>query len=221
MNVQLSKNDTKSFVKIAREKVSYYGEQHATLADALALIVGRSANSESCHQLSSLSIREILNLTEKEIKEMGFSNTMAERLFASILFSKKLNAMSLPDMTTIRSPEDAAQTLMYLRNYDQEVLVVLALDTKNQIIGKKEVFKGSLNASICHPREIYRFALQKGAAGIIAAHNHPSGSTIPSKEDCEASRRLKETGKIVGIELLDSLIIGNHKFVSFKEKGII
>lgn len=221
MNVQLSKNEPKSFIKIAREKVAYYGEQQATLSDALALIIGRSANSESCHQLSSLSVRGILNLTQEEIKEMGFSKVMAERLFASVLFAKKLNAMSLPEMTTIRSPEDAAQALMYLRNYDQEVMVVLALDTKNQIIGKREVFKGSLNAAIIHPREIYRFALQKGAAGIIVAHNHPSGSTIPSKEDCEASRRLKETGKIVGIECLDSLIIGNHKFVSLKETGII
>ena len=193
MNVQLCKNDTKSFVKIAREKVSYYGEQQATLADALALIIGRSANSESCHQLSSLSVREILNLTQEEITEMGFSKAMAERLFASILFAKKLNAMSLPEMTTIRSPEDAAQALMYLRNYDQEVMVVLALDTKNQIIGKKEVFKGTLNASVCHPREIYRFALQKGAAGIIVAHNHLSGIATESREDCEVSRRLKRS----------------------------
>lgn len=221
MSVQISKNDTKSFINIAREKVVYYGEQQATLVDALALIIGRSANSESCHQLSSLSVREILNLTQEEIKEMGFSKPMAERLFASILFAKKLNAMNLPEMTTIRSPEDAAQALMYIRNYDQEVMVVLALDTKNQIIGKKEVFKGTLNAAVCHPREIYRFALQKGAAGIIVAHNHPSGIATESREDCEASRRLKETGKIVGIELLDSLIIGNHKFVSLKEKGVI
>ncbi|WP_019156927.1 RadC family protein [Robertmurraya massiliosenegalensis] len=222
MSVQLSINsEQKSFLEIAREKISYYGEQQTGIAEALALIIGKSADSKSCHKISSLSVREILNLTEVEIVNMGFSKSMAERLFASILFAKKLNGMSLPDDTVIRSPEDAANALMYTKFFEQEVFIVVALDTKNKVIGKSEVFKGSLNASIVHPREVYRFAIQKGAASILVCHNHPSGSPSPSREDIDVSKRLAEVGKYVGIELLDSLIIGDNQFVSLKEKGYL
>jgi len=221
MSIQLSINsEPKSFLDIVREKVHYYGEQHTTLADTLALIIGKSADSESCHLLSSLSVRELLVLTQEEIKAMGFSKSMAERLYACILFAKKLNDMSLPEMTTIRSPEDAAKYLMYTKHYEQEVFTVLTLDTKNQITGKSEMFRGSLNASIVHPREVMRFALQKGAAGIIVSHNHPSGQSQPSREDVEISKRLTETGKIVGISVLDHIIIGDGNFTSLKEKGV-
>lgn len=220
MSVQLTINsEQKSFVEIAREKVTYYGEQQTGITEALALIIGKSADSESCHKISSLSIKEILNLTQEELKEIGFSKLMAERIFASILLAKKLNAMSLPDSIIIRSPEDAAKALMYTRYYDQEVFTVLALDTKNKVIAKSEMFKGSLNASVVHPREVFRFALQKGAASIVVSHQHPSGDPTPSREDIEVTNRLKEVGKMVGIECLDHIIIGDGKFISLKEKG--
>lgn len=86
---------------------------------------------------------------------------------------------------------------------------------------KKTVFIGSLNASIVHPREVYKEAIKRSAASIICIHNHPSGDPTPSREDIEVTRRLAECGRLVGIELLDHLIIGDKTYVSLKEKGYV
>ncbi|MEQ2529157.1 DNA repair protein RadC [Bacillaceae bacterium CLA-AA-H227] len=220
MSVQLSINsEQKSFLEIAREKVAYYGEQQTGLAEALALIIGKSADSESCHKIASLSVREILILTKEEIKEMGFTKSMAERIFACILFAKKLNSMSIPNTFIANSTEEIARALMYTKYYEQEVFTVLALDTKLGILGKSEIFKGSLHTTIVHPREVYRFALQKGAAAIVISHNHPSGRSQPTSEDIEVTKRIVQAGQYIGIECLDHIIIGDGNFSSLKEKG--
>src|SRR5699024_7372546 len=104
---------------------------------------------------------------------------------------------------------------------NQEHLVALFLNTKNQILHRQTIFIGSLNASIVHPREIFREAVKRSAASIICAHNHPSGDHTPSQEDIHVTRRLVEVGKMIGIEVLDHLIIGDRKFISLKEKGYL
>src|SRR5699024_5663931 len=86
---------------------------------------------------------------------------------------------------------------------------------------RKTIFVGSLNASIVHRREIFREAVKRSAASIVCAHNHPSGDPSPSQEDIHVTRRLVEAGKIIGIELLDHLVIGNHRSTSLKEKGYL
>ena len=122
----------------------------------------------------------------------------------------------------IRSPEDGAKYVMNdMRFLIQEHFVCLYLNTKNQVLHKQTVFIGSLNASIVHPREVYKEALRRSAASIICIHNHPSGDPAPSREDIEVTKRLAECGKIIGIDLLDHLIIGENKFVSLKEKGYL
>jgi len=93
------------------------------------------------------------------------------------------------------------------------------MNVKNQILHKHTIFIGSLNASIVHPREVFREAVKRSAASIICAHNHPSGNPAPSPEDIEVTKRLQEAGQIMGIELLDHVIIGDHQFISLKEKG--
>ncbi len=98
-------------------------------------------------------------------------------------------------------------------------LVVLFLNIKNQIIHRQTIFIGSLNASIVHPREIFREAVKRSAASIICAHNHPSGVPTPSAEDIDVTKRIEEAGYIMGIELIDHVIIGDHQFISLKEKG--
>jgi len=93
------------------------------------------------------------------------------------------------------------------------------MNVKNQVLHKQTIFIGSLNASIVHPREIFREAVKRSAASIICAHNHPSGNPSPSPEDIEVTKRIQEAGQIMGIELLDHVIIGDHQFISLKEKG--
>lgn len=123
---------------------------------------------------------------------------------------------------SIRSPEDAYDLLKsFIEDRDREHFVVIALDTKNQPVSINVCHIGSLNASIVHPREVMKPAILSNAASIIVGHNHPSGKVEPSSEDVEVTKRIVEVGKIIGIEVLDHIIVGDDTFVSLKEKGYI
>lgn len=121
----------------------------------------------------------------------------------------------------IKSPTDAYPFLKHLERQDREHFVVLHLNSRNQVIAIETASIGSLNNGILHPREVFKGAILNNAAAIIIAHNHPSGSTNPSKEDKWMSKRLKEAGEILGIEVLDHLIIGEGCFLSLKDKGVL
>ena len=102
-----------------------------------------------------------------------------------------------------------------------EVVKMLALDTKNKIIGVFDISTGSLNASIIHPRDVFQRAVLLNCASILLIHNHPSGDPTPSPEDVSLTKKLVDAGKIMDIAILDHVVIGDGRFVSFKEKGLI
>jgi DNA repair protein RadC len=108
-----------------------------------------------------------------------------------------------------------------MRDLRKELLYVLCLDTKNNVIKQRRIFEGSLNTSIVHPREVFRFAIEEAAASIILVHNHPSGDPAPSPEDIRATKQLIEVGDLLQIPVLDHVIIGDGCYISMKEEGII
>ena len=122
----------------------------------------------------------------------------------------------------VNSPKIAAKVaIKSIGSKDREHLIVLSLDQKNCINASQIVSMGSLNSSLVHPREVFKFAVMSNSASIIIAHNHPSGNLKPSKQDILLTERLVECGKILGIELLDHLIVNSEEFISLKEKGVI
>jgi DNA repair protein RadC len=108
-----------------------------------------------------------------------------------------------------------------MRRLDREHFRALLLNTKNEVIAREIVSIGTLNSSTVHPRELFKNAIRRNAAAVILLHNHPSGDPTPSQEDLDVTRRLWEAGRIIGIEVLDHLIIGDNKYVSFKAEGLI
>jgi DNA repair protein RadC len=122
----------------------------------------------------------------------------------------------------VSSPNDAYKLIKeFLECADREELIVCSLDTKNQPTTINVVSIGTLNSSLVHPREVFKVAILSNAASIIIAHNHPSGHPEPSTEDINITNRLKECGKLLGIDVIDHIIIGTERFVSLKEKGIL
>ena len=123
---------------------------------------------------------------------------------------------------TLRSPKDGYRLFtQFLGELDREYFVVMCLDTKNQPTAINICHIGSLNASLVHPREVMKAAILSNAASILIGHNHPSGVPDESREDVEVTKRLVETGKVIGIDVLDHLVIGDDQYVSLKEKGYI
>ncbi len=130
----------------------------------------------------------------------------------------------LYEVPVIKSPVEvyqAAKQLLALHEEPEEHFCIFCLNTKNKIVGVHTISIGSLDASIVHPREVFKAAMLNNASRIICLHNHPSGDPVPSKEDIELTRRLIEAGKILGIEVLDHIIIGEQRYVSMKERCLM
>ena len=126
------------------------------------------------------------------------------------------------DKKTIHSPEDVhAIVAAEYADAVVETAMMLALDTKNKVIGIFEISRGSLNASIIHPRDIFQRAILVNAASVILAHNHPSGDPTPSPEDVALTKKLVDAGKVMDITVLDHVIVGEGSFVSLKEQGAL
>lgn len=123
----------------------------------------------------------------------------------------------------ICSPDDAVSLCeKLLDNLDREQMIAISLDTKNQPTNVSVVSIGTLNSSMCHPREIFKVAVLSNANSIIISHNHPSGDTSPSNEDIRITERLVEVGKMMGIPIIDHIIMGEgRRYYSFKEEGLI
>lgn len=122
---------------------------------------------------------------------------------------------------TPREGYDILKNVVEMESLSEEYLYMIALGTKNNVLGIFEVHHGTLNSSLVHPREVFKRACMINAASIIVAHNHPSGDPTPSKDDIDITKRLVEGGKILGIDVLDHIIVGDNTYTSFKEKCLI
>ncbi|TBL69786.1 RadC family protein [Paenibacillus thalictri] len=168
------------------------------------------------------SLAELMDVTEQELLNIkGVGPRKAHQIMAALQLARRLNIPSGSPFI-IRSPKDAADYLMpELRYLQQERFCLLHLNTKNHLIQKDIISIGTLNSAIVHPREVFRAAIKRSSASILLAHNHPSGDPSPSQEDISLTKRLVEVGEVVGIEVLDSLIIGDNRFLSLKEQGLM
>jgi len=156
----------------------------------------------------------------KQVPEEERPRERLVHLGAKHLSNQELLAILISSGSKQESVLSLSQRVL-MRDLKQEHFIAMFLNTKNQVIHRQTIFIGSLNASIVHPREVYKEAVKRSAASVICAHNHPSGDPTPSQEDIHVTRRLTECGKMLGIELLDHLVIGDRNFVSLKEKGYL
>ncbi|MBB6729313.1 RadC family protein [Cohnella zeiphila] len=212
-----------------RERMIKQGASALKDAELLAILLGTGTRNESAIRLAERIIQEcggLRRFAESSWDELtqirGVGPAKSLQLQASIELGRRLARSRLPDMIRISRPQDAADLLMEeLRHLREEHFVCLFLNTKNQVIGRQTLSIGSLNASVVHPREVYRAAIRRSSASILCAHNHPSGDPTPSPEDVSLTRRLAEAGELIGIELLDHLVIGDNRFISLKEAGCL
>ena len=210
-----------------RERLLQYGPTQLSNHELIALLLGSGTKKESVLDLSKRvlmhfeGLKLLRNATIEELTAIkGIGPAKGVIILAALELGGRLNRYKPSERYVIRSPEDGADYVMEeMRTLNQEHFIALFLNTKNQIIHSQTIFISTLNSSVVHPREIFREAVRRSSASIIVAHNHPSGDPSPSPEDINVTKRLVKAGKIMGIEVLDHLIIGDNKFVSLKEKG--
>jgi DNA repair protein RadC len=142
---------------------------------------------------------------------------MKEKLLSYFFsFQKKF-----PQKNSISSPQSAVRLLADIRAFKKEYFVALLLNSRNELILREIISIGSVNASIVHPREVFEPAIRESASSLILAHNHPSGDSTPSEEDETITKRLKEAGKIIGIDVIDHIIVSKNTYFSFKEHNLL
>lgn len=170
------------------------------------------------------TVQELMNVTEFELLSIkGIGKVKARQITAALQLARRLGRPADTTPQTIRRPQDAVDLLMpEMRYLQQERFVGLFLSTKNNLIGQPETLSiGSLNAAIVTPHMVFRAAVKRSAASVICVHNHPSGDPTPSPEDIQLTKRLVESGSIVGVVVLDHLVLGDGRFVSLKEQGFM
>lgn len=211
-----------------RERLVKFGEQALSAQELLQLILGRGVVGESV----AITAQKLLSrfgslqkLSEASIEELssikGIGLAKAAQIKAVFEISRRLSTQ----VPTYKSKELTDPQKVYrlikskIKDYHKEHFYIIALNSRNHSIA--EVSVGSLNASVVHPREVFAEAIKNKAASVVLAHNHPSGDHEPSEDDLLLTKKLVESGKILGIEVVDHIIVSKDNFFSFKNKGII
>lgn len=212
-----------------REKLLQSGEEAVSDAELIAIVLGSGTRDESALQIAQrvlIKAGDLKTLSEMSLAELcefkGIGTARAAQLKAALELARRYTLR----LQTSRSQFSNSQKVFdhfqfHFRGKQQEEFWVISLDAKNRHLSQARISKGTLMASVVHPREIFRIAIRNAAAAIIILHNHPSGDPEPSVEDRKVTTQVAEAGKLLGIPLLDHVIIGSNYYYSFKDSGLV
>jgi len=212
-----------------RERLLKYGPSSLSAAELIAIVLRTGTRDQSAISLAQAllhkhgGLRGLSRASIADIKKLkGVGDVKGIQIAAFVELGKRLAVPHEGDDPPINSPDDAAQLLMpFLRGSHKEEFWALLLNTKNSLIRKVLISVGGLDSSIVQPAAVFKEAVAGGARSIIVVHNHPSGDPTPSPEDRLVTARLVEAGKVMGIDVLDHLILGDGRYVSLKERGMM
>ena len=214
-----------------REKLMADGAACLSNVELLAILLRTGTKEHSVLRVAEqvlarykdVGITAMMNMSVAELSSVqGIGAVKAATILAAVELGRRLSQKAEEKVEIVHGPEDVAHYAMPRFRFEQkEHFAVMLLNTKNHILGLTDVSVGSLSASIVHPREVFQTALRYAAAAMILIHNHPSGDPSPSREDINVTQRLVKAGKIMDIPVLDHIILGDNRFVSIKEKGLL
>ena len=208
-----------------RERLQHFGPQALSTAELLAIILRTGSRGDNALELANKLLTKyggLSGLVRADFRELCTEHGMGEaktaQVKAALEIGRRLGLLQADARYKIRTPADAANLVMLdLAYLDTEQMRILLLDAKSQLVEKISSYQGTVNSSVLRAAEIFRPAIIRNCPGLILCHNHPSGDPTPSPDDIEATKQLVEAGRILDIELVDHIIIGNQRFVSLKE----
>ncbi|KKM09009.1 DNA repair protein RadC [Clostridiales bacterium PH28_bin88] len=211
-----------------RERMLASGVQALSNTELLAILLrtgnpGETALGVAARILSGPGgLRYLAEATLDDLKGVkGVGLAKAAQVKAAVELGRRVAAARGEERPVIKSPSDVANLVMEeMRYLDREHFRALSLNNKNRVLAVDSISVGGLSSSLVHPREVFKNSIKRSAAAVVLVHNHPSGDPSPSREDVEVTVRLMEAGKILGIEVLDHVVIGDNRYTSLKEKGM-
>jgi DNA repair protein RadC len=211
-----------------RERLEQLGAQALSTSELIAILLRVGVPGENAVQMGQRllhdlgGLRGIQQATFAEVcNQHGLGPAKAAQLKAAIELGRRLQIDDPDQRPRISRPQDIADLVQYeMAGLVQEQLWVLVLDTRNRVLSIERLYKGSLNSSTVRVGELFKPAIQKNGAAIVLVHNHPSGDPTPSPEDIQLTRSAIQAGKLMDIEVLDHLVIGQNRYVSLKERNL-
>jgi DNA repair protein RadC len=212
-----------------RERLQKFGAEALSAQELLALVIGRGIPKKSVMNIAQEllvkfgNIKAISHATIEELSQIkGIGLAKAAQIKACFELGRREELEPEWKNFDIKDPETVVKAVRAsIKDKAKEHFKLILLNHRNKIIGLSTISIGTLNASLVHPREVFKDAIKHSAASIVLAHNHPSGDPDPSEDDLTITKRLVEAGRILGIEVVDHIVIVKNGFFSFKEKGLI
>lgn len=209
------------------ERLRRLGVQFLADREVLALILRSGSYGASALSISESILMKSGGLaslgaaSQEELRAVrGVGPAKSASLIAAVELGRRMASRELKKGDLIRGARDVHRHFhQRMRGQRKEEFMVLLLDGRNRVMSESQISKGTLTASLVHPREVFRPAIRAAAAGIVLVHNHPSGDPSPSREDLSVTRRLMDAGKVVGIPIIDHVVVAEHGFHSFQENG--
>ncbi len=206
-----------------RERLIKYGKESLSNEELLSIILKTGTKNYSVKTLAKLVLKEINNINElkditinKLMSVKGIGKVKAIEILASLELGKRVYYLKQKNNIKLNNTDKVFEYFRYMLMYEnQENFIAVYLDSKSRLISYKVLFKGTLNTSYVHPREIFKYAFLESAYSIIVIHNHPSGEVDPSNQDIELTNNLFKIGSLMGIPIVDHIIIGKEKYFSF------
>lgn len=211
-----------------RERLQKLGPQALSNAELIAILLRVGVTGENAVQVGQRLLQKFGGIAgihrapfDDLIAQHAIGEAKAAQIKAAIELGRRLTLEAPDEKPTINSPADAAALIQYeMQALEQEHLRVLLLDRKNHVMDIVDLYRGSVNSSQIRVAEVFREAVRKNACAIIVAHNHPSGDPAPSPDDVAVTRAIVQAGKMLDIDVLDHLVIGQGRWVSLKERGL-
>ncbi len=212
-----------------REKLAKYGSSVLSDAELLAILINTGTPRQSAVDVARALIhqyRDLPELAKRNHRELstirGIGETKALKLIAAFEIGRRIQSKEIAKKTKITSPDEIAEIFLPItRDWKVEKFVLILLDSAGQIMRDVILTEGTLNASLVHPREVFKTALDERAASIILIHNHPSGNPAPSADDLKITEQLKQAGQIMGIPVRDHLILAGQAYTSMAKEGLL
>lgn len=211
-----------------RERLGRLGPQALSNAELIAILLRVGVPGENAVQVGQRLLQHFKGIGgihrapfEELTRQHGIGEAKAAQIKAAIELGRRLAAETPEERPTISSPKDAADLVIYeMSAFEQEHLRVMLLDRRNRVIETVDLYRGSVSSAQVRVGEVFRDAIRKNASAIVVIHNHPSGDPTPSPDDVALTRALVQAGKMLDVDVLDHLVIGDRKYVSLKERGL-